>query len=133
MLRDLHKNVVTDIAVAIIQAEDDATIWDAYLLNLKNVTIKNILVTSRGYGKHEGEKKNTSSLRFFFDELPAQSFIKIEGLQEALLGLTSEYWVSFYESGKAYDKKYIFLPDSINNEEFLSEIPLIEKKGSIIK
>ena len=133
MLKDLHNNQVTDVAVAIIQDEVDATIWDVYLLNLKQVEINNVLITSKGYGKIKDEEKKTSSLRFFFDDIQPQQYVKVEGLQETLLGLTSEYWVSFYEDGKAYDKKYIFLPDSINNKAFLSEIPLINKKGSIIK
>ena len=76
MLKDLHQNIIENIAVAIIQDEIDKSIWDVYLLNLKGIEIKNVLITSKGYGKIKGEQKTTSSLRFFFDDIQPQSFVK---------------------------------------------------------
>ena len=51
---------------------------------------------------------------------------------ENVLNLTNEYWVSFFQKKKMYDKKYIILPESaITNN--LIDIPLVNKKGILFK
>jgi hypothetical protein len=45
--------------------------------------------------------------------------------------LTNEYWLSFYIDNTIYDKKYIFLPESIVDDN-LSKVPLVNKPGVII-
>jgi hypothetical protein len=45
--------------------------------------------------------------------------------------LNNEYWLSFYIAGVIYDKKFIFLPETIN-ENFFTLVPVIEKKGVLI-
>src|SRR4030095_12386741 len=49
---------------------------------------------------------------------------KIETIIRDVFGLNNEYWVSFYIGKDIYDKKYIFLPESIR-EEHLTLIPHI--------
>ena len=49
-----------------------------------------------------------------------------------IFGLSNEYWVSFYLSKKMYDKKYIFLPESIKEENF-SIVPVLNKRGVMIR
>jgi len=48
-----------------------------------------------------------------------------------VFGLTNEYWLSFYIDNIIYDKKYIFLPESII-EGNLILVPLVNKLGVII-
>ena len=66
------------------------------------------------------------------DEVSPKSFVKFEPMIETLFGLNNEYWVSFYINKVMYDKKYIFLPETIK-EENLILIPYINKKGVMIK
>jgi len=37
----------------------------------------------------------------------------------ATFHLYSEYWVSYYIDGQIYDKKFIFVPDSITEENLI--------------
>ena len=126
--------MVEDVAVAIVREENDKgeTEWNVYLLNLKNEEIEGVLVTSSGYGELAGEQRKTSTLRHFLDIVPAHSFAKIEPIMSDLFGLSNQYWVSFYLNKQIYDKKYVFLAESIREENFIT-IPLIKKKGVMIK
>lgn len=134
MKKDITYPVVEDVSVAIIkeQNENNETVWNAYLLNLKNNSIEGVLVSSTGYGEINGEKRITSTLRHFLDVIPSRSYSKIEPIIEDVFGLSNEYWVSFYINKVMYDKKYVFLPETINEEYFIT-VPLLNKKGVMIK
>lgn len=132
MLKDIEFPKVNNIAVAIVKDEEN-TKWHVYLINLKDKTIKNILISSKGYGQnHKGVKLKTSTLRYFIDKLPPKSFARIEPITEEVFSITNEYWISFYINNKVFDKKFIFVAESIN-EKNLTNIPLINKKGIMIK
>ena len=134
MKKDIIPQIVEDIAVAVVTEENDLgeKEWNVYLLNLKKEKIEGVLVTSKGYGSLDGEEVKTSTLRHFLDEVKAQSFVKIEPIVETVFGLNNEFWVSFYINKIMYDKKYIFLAESITPTNLIT-IPLINKKGVMIK
>ena len=134
MLKDIPELVVEDIALAIVKEknEEDEEEWNVYFLNLKNKPVEGVLVSSNGYGEINGEKRKTSTLRHFLDVVDAISYSKIEPIMENVFGLSNEYWVSFFLDGKMYDKKYVFLPESIRKENYTT-IPLLKKKGIMIK
>lgn len=111
--------------------EAGVTEWYSFLINMKTVTIEGVLVSSRGYGEKGKEQVKTSELRHFLDEMEPRSFRKIEMITDELLGLTNQYWVSFYQDGVMYDKKYLFMPGSIEAEN-LTTLPVIEEKGILI-
>ncbi len=48
-----------------------------------------------------------------FEQVPPKSFVKIEPIDPAIFHIYNEYWVSYYVDRKIYDKKFIFVPDSI--------------------
>lgn len=102
--------------------------WNVYLLNENDHALENILVTSKGYGESEGEKQKTSTLRHYFEEVEPMGKLLIEPIQEELFHLTNEYWVSYYHEGQIFDKKFIFLPDSIQ-EGHLNYIPMLDMEG----
>jgi hypothetical protein len=133
MREDIELPKVEDIAIAIIKEETDLAEpeWNVYVLNLKKQQINIVLITSKGYGEKEGEQVNTSVLRHYFENIPERSFRKIEMIKENLFGLSNEFWISFYCNGKLYDKKYVFVPETIKEENF-TEIPLIGVKGVMI-
>lgn len=132
MKRDIPNLKVKDVAVAIVPREGDNQLWDTYIINMKEKNIKNVLVNSRGYGEHKGDKVKTTILRHFFEEINPRSILKIEPIQVKLFGLTNEYWVSFSFDGHLYDKKYVFVRGSIDANNFTS-IPFLDKKGVMIR
>jgi hypothetical protein len=134
MLKDLPQNQVEDVAIAVaLEGESpESKIWYVYLINLKNQEIKNALITSRGYGYKDGEDVKTSTLRHVFPIVEAQSFVLIEPIDEQTFGLNNEYWLSYYINDQIYDKKFIFLPESIVESNFI-RLPVINKPGVMIR
>jgi hypothetical protein len=132
--KDIIHPVVEDVAVAIVREQDEKgeTVWNVYLLNLKEEDIEGVLVTSSGYGELQGEHRKTSTLRHFLDIVPSKTFVKIEPIMQDLFGLSNQYWVSFYLNKQIYDKKYVFLAESVREENFTT-VPLLKKKGVMIK
>ena len=134
MLKDIPDLQVKDIVLAVIpeKSPEGDKVWNVYIINMKDETIEGVLVTSKGYGLHEGEKVKTSILRHFIETIPPQGFARVEPIIENVFGLNNEYWVSFYINRDIYDKKYLFLPETIN-EEYFTNIPLIDKQGVMIR
>ncbi len=133
MKKDIEYLEVEDLAMAIVLEEENGqNVWNVFLINLHIVPIKNIIVTSRGYGELNGEIKKTSTLRHFFEELPELEFTRVEPIMENTFGLTNEFWVSFYINDKIYDKQYIFLPETINLKNF-TKIPILNAEGVMIR
>jgi hypothetical protein len=134
MIKDINPPVVEDIAVAIVKEknEDDEMVWNVYFVNMKDQMVEGVIVTSTGYGMHQNEHVKTSTLRHFLDEVSGKSVRKIEPIVETLFGLNNEYWVSFYVNKVMYDKKFIFLAETIK-EEYFTLVPILNKKGVMIK
>ena len=134
MLKDIPQLVVDKIVVAIVQENDeqDNLVWNVYLINLYDEEIYGVLVSSKGYGIFEGREVKTSVLRHLIGTVEPQEYGKIEPLMDDLLGLNNEYWVSFYKNKVMYDKKYVFLPESVR-EENLTLIPVLNKRGVMIQ
>ncbi|NQY11789.1 MAG: hypothetical protein HRT71_20015 [Flavobacteriales bacterium] len=130
MLKDIPKNKVEDIALAIVKETEDS--WTVYLINLKETPIEAVLVTSKGYGKRDGEKVKTSMLRHSLGTIEEKSFVQVEPIMEKVLHLTNEYWVSFFHKKMMFDKKYIVLPESAIPKNLI-DIPIINKKGILLK
>lgn len=133
MIKDLPENNVKDIAIAVALEKESAEskLWYVYLINLKNELIENVLITSKGYGEKNGEKVKTSVLRHMFPKVESRAYKLIEPIDEATFGLNNEYWLSYYIGNNIYDKKFIFLPESIVDANFI-KIPVINKPGVMI-
>ena len=134
MKKDISPPLVVGVAIAIVreQNENDETVWNSYLINLKEELLEGVMVTTVGYGDLNDEKVKTSTLRHFLDEVPSNTFKKIEPIMDNVFGLNNEFWASFYINKVMYDKKYIFLPETIKEENFTT-IPILEKRGVLIK
>ncbi|MVN22350.1 hypothetical protein [Mucilaginibacter arboris] len=134
MLKDLPQNKVEDVAIAVaLEAENvESKVWYVYLINLKNQEIENALITSRGYGYKDGEEVKTSTLRHVFPKVEARSFALIEPIDEQTFGLNNEYWLSYYIKDQIFDKKFIFLPESIVESNFI-RLPVLNKPGVMIR
>jgi hypothetical protein len=119
---------------AAILGEDNLKqpVWEVFLINERNETLENVLITSKGFGLIDNEMRKTSTLRRLMPDVPPKSFLKIELIPNNLLSFTNEYWLSFYFGKQIYDKKYIFLPGSITVENCI-DVPLISQKGVMIQ
>ncbi len=134
MLKDLPQNKVEDVAIAVaLESESpEGRIWYVYLINLKNTEIENALITSKGYGFKDGEDVKTSTLRHSFPKVQPSSFALVEPIDEQTFGLTNEYWLSYYVENQIFDKKFIFLPESIVESNFI-RLPVLNKPGVMIR
>ncbi|WP_164113020.1 MULTISPECIES: hypothetical protein [Sphingobacterium] len=133
MKKDLPINIVEDISIAVVLESDSPTqkSWNVYLVNEKELPLRNVFVTSKGYGLKDEREVKTTTLRHFIGDVAANSSIRIEAIDQQVFGLTNEYWLSYYIDDTIYDKKYIFLPESIVDEN-LSKVPLVNKPGVLI-
>lgn len=135
MLKDIHRPAVENIVMAVVQEADEETgepVWNVYLINLYDKEIKGVLVASKGYGQLEGKDVKTSVLRHLIDEVGPNDYARIEPIMTNLFGLSNEFWVSFYLDKQIFDKKYVFLPESIREENF-TVVPVINKRGVMIR
>jgi hypothetical protein len=130
MIKDIQipevKNVT--LAVARKQSPGESDEWKVYLINTNDHPIENTLVSSKGYGEKDGEQQRTSILRHFLETVESNSFVLVEPIDPAVFHLANEYWVSYYIGSQIYDKRFVFLPDSIRLEN-LSFIKLLEMDG----
>lgn len=125
MKKDIDFSPVKDVHVVIIKTEEG---WRVYLINRNTAKLENVMVTSRGYGELKNEKQETSTLRHMIPYLDPNEYALIEPIDESVFHLNNEYWVSYFISGQVYDKKFIFVPESII-EENLIFIEELETKG----
>lgn len=134
MKKDLPQNVVEDIAMAVVLMGETPEVmnWTVYLVNLKKEKLENVLISSKGYGEKDGKMVKTSVLRHSLGDLAPKSFAGVEAIDPQVFGLTNEYWLSYYINGVIYDKKFIFLPESIVDENLI-HIPLVDRPGVMIR
>jgi hypothetical protein len=136
MIKDIPILKVEDLAIAVAPRfeyeEDHEEFWDSWLLNLKNEPIRSVLVNSRGYGIIDGEERRTTTLRYFWEEIGPMEVVKIEPVQRIVLDMANEYWISFSFNDYLYDKKYVFVPGSLDQINF-TDIPLLNRKGVMIR
>ncbi len=135
MREELLGPKVENIGVAVVQHLNELNEYEynVYLLNLKEEIIEGIIITSRGYGTDPktGEKTKTSTLRHSLEVLLPNEAAKIEPIMKEVFGLANEYWVSFWIEDQMYDKKFVFVPESIT-EENMKVIPVLGDKGVMI-
>jgi hypothetical protein len=116
------------IAIARNKNELDQFVWNVYLLNKNKFDIKDILISSKGYGILDGLEQQTSVLRHHISGLGAGEHILVEPIDPAIFHLNNEYWLSYFVNGQIFDKKFIFVPDSII-ETNLIFIPDLNMEG----
>ncbi len=127
MIRDINIPEVRNVTLAVARESQSAeTVWKVYLLNNNDFPIENTLVSSKGYGVKDGEQQRTSVLRHFLETVPAHSSMLVEPIDPAVFHLTNEYWVSYYVGREIFDKRFVFVPDAIREENvsFIKELNL---------
>jgi hypothetical protein len=116
------------IAIARVQNELAQFTWNVYILNRNDYVISDVVIRSKGYGTLDGEKQQTSTLRHHIKGLAPQTSVLVEPIDPSVFPLYNEYWVSYFVNNQVFDKKFIFVPDSII-EDNLIFIPQLELEG----
>lgn len=125
MKKDIDFSPVKDVHVVIAKEE---AIWKVFLINRNQQKLENVMVTSRGYGETKTETQKTSTLRHMIPFIDPGEYALIEPIDDSVFHLNNEYWVSYFIDGQVFDKKFIFVPDSIV-EDNLTFIEELEMKG----
>ena len=127
MKKDIKIPVVKDVYIALVYEWNDEFLskeWNAYILNDGSIPIALVFVVSKGY---HGDIK-TATMRHSMEALGAKSYEKLEFVQEEVLDLTNEFYVTYYLKSKLYEKRFIFQKGSVT-EQNLTQIPLLDKSG----
>lgn len=121
MKKDIQFPPVEGVKIAITRKlnEINQPEWQVFLINRNRQTLTNVFVTSKGYGAKDDIHQKTSTLRHFFAEVPPGSHHLVELIDPQVFHLTNEYWVSYYIGPQLYDKKFIFVPDSITENNLI--------------
>lgn len=127
MKKDIEIPIAKEVFVAIVHEWNDDFLskdWNAYVINNSNRAIDMVLIVSKGFDKD----KKTSTMRHGIGLVGAKSYEKIEMVQEDVLALDNEFFVTFFADDKLYERRYIFEKNTVN-EKNLINIPIIDKEG----
>ena len=141
MKQDIPFEPVVGVSIAIVPdtdaigatQEEGATVtWQVFLLNNNEFPLENVIIASEGYGNQpDGQAVRTSTLRYHFPEVAAHSATPIELIDPAIFHLTNQYWVSYYRDRQIFDKKFVFVPDSIVPANF-SRLDLLAGQAGVL-
>ncbi len=131
MKKDIAFPEVRNVAIAIAREDSEDSVWSVFLINLNPFPLKSVFISSRGYGEIQAEARETSKLRWFFEEIGSNEAVRVEAIVEEVFGLHNEYWVSYFVGSQVYDKRFVFLAESIKESNFTS-IPLLNIRGVMI-
>jgi hypothetical protein len=121
-------------AVTVDKNEENVNEYYVYLINMRDDIMEGIIVASTGYGENPttGEQVKTSTLRKGIELMLPNEAARIEPIMPDLFDLTNEFWVSFWVNDVMYDKRFVFVPGSINEKEF-KMIDRLGYKGVILE
>jgi len=133
MLKDIEVESLEGVSIAVVNelGENMEMVWNVYVINYTQNLLEGVLVSSKGYGKLNGEEVQTSQLRHFLETIEPLSYSKIEPIISDLFVLNNEYWLSYYVNGKMYDRKFVFLENTIK-EDGLELVSLLNKPGLLL-
>lgn len=138
MRQDIPFDPVEGVSVAVVPDRNGALgtesepIWQVYLLNHNSYPLRNVIVSADGYGTQpDGEPVRTSTLRYVYEEVAPQSAVPLELIDPAVFHLNNQYWVSYYRGAQVFDKKFIFVPDSIVSDNFTA-IALLNGRTGVL-
>lgn len=128
MKKDIEIPEVKNVTLAVVREKNilNQDEWKVFIINKNTHPIENTLVASQGYGEKEGEQQRTSTLRHFLETVPAEGFAIVEPIDPSLFHLNNEYWVSYYVDTQIYDRRFVFVPESICEENltFIKELAM---------
>ncbi len=131
MRKDIQIPQSKDVHLAALKEWDKeftGQVGNIYSGNDREDEISTVLVMSRG----KNEERKTSTLRHALGNIQPKTMAKVEFITTEVLGFTNEYLLTFFAENKLFERKFIFEPNSIS-EENETEIPCIESEGVLAK
>lgn len=131
MKKDIQIPKVENVEVAVVYEYNDVyktNDWNVYLINNLDTDLETVVIVSQGFS----ETKTTSLLRKRIDNLPANSFAKIELIQPELFKLSNRFQITFFKENTLYEKTFIYKENTIK-EGALRMIPELNKRGILAK
>lgn len=131
MKKDIEISVAKDVHVAIIHELNDEFLskdWNAYIINGRSTPIEMVLVVSKGF---EGDRK-TATMRYSIGSVGAKSSKRIETIQEEVLALNNEFFVTFFVEDKLYERRFVFPKNSVK-QSAVKPVPIIKRDGILAK
>lgn len=131
MRKDIEIPQAKNVHLAAVREWDKdftAQHWNIYLVNDRDDEITTVLVMSRG----KSDDKKTSTLRHGLGNLLSKTAAKVEFIPIEVLGFTNEYLLTFFAENKLFERKFIFEPNSISEENTV-ELPVLESEGILAK
>jgi hypothetical protein len=127
--KDINFPENKSLHMAISPGISETDLWEVFLINAGEKALKNVLISSAGYGENFiGEKIQTSTLRHFFENMDINSCKEIEKIDPSVFHLTNEYWISYWIDEKLYDRRFLFVPDSLSPQNCIF-VNLLEKEA----
>lgn len=99
-----------------------------YLINKREADLEMVLVLSQG----SDAKRKTSTMRHKIEKLPANSFARVELMQEEVLDLDNSFKVTFFEGNRMHEKDFLLKKGSLK-EGNLRNIDILGKRGILMK
>jgi hypothetical protein len=130
MKKDIDFYPVEGVSIAIAREVNELAQeeWNVYVINVNDFALENVLVSSKGYGEVKGEEVKTSVLRHMFEQVGPKSALQVEPIDPNLFQITNEFWVSYYIGRNIHDKRFVFVPGSVVEENIIP-ISILEKEG----
>ncbi len=127
MKKDLDIEEVSGVFIAFLPNRDN---WSVYIINNRKDSLETVIVNASGEGKLEGKEKQTATLRFLLNDIPAESVKPFEILLPDSLKLSHRYWVSYYIGNRIFDKKFVYTPEMY--EDDLQDLPVFGSPGILL-
>ena len=131
MKKDIQIPIAEHVYVAAIHQWDQEKLnkdWWVYLINDQDQALEAVMLVSKGYG--EGLK--TSTMRHGFGTLAPKSTTKVELLQEEVFKLNNEFFLTYFQGGKLFERKFVFESYQLTLANTV-EIPLMGENGVLAK
>ncbi|MGS0525932.1 hypothetical protein ACU8V7_12840 [Zobellia nedashkovskayae] len=116
MKKDIEIPIAKDVQVAIIREWNEEFLskdWNAYIINNRADQIEMVMVVSKGFD----EERQTTTMRHSMGTILPSDFKKIELLQEEVLALDNEFFVTFFAEGKLFEKRFLFPKNTVSEKK----------------
>ena len=127
MKKVIHIPEPKNVCIAIALENEEFNEWKAYILNLNEEEIKNVMITSTGKSP---EGNATSTLRHFIEVINPNTAIPFEIVTDELLQIHNNFFVTYYLQNLIHDFEAIFLANS-HDHDSLELIPILNKRGVV--
>ena len=127
MKKDIKFPKVEGVSMVIARQQNEAAReyeYFVYIINENDYAIHDVIVNSSGYSNTQ----KTSTLRHYIEEIEPQQAKQVELINADLFALVNQFWVSYYREKKVYDKKFVFMPESVTEDNF-QYIKMLDKEG----